>query len=574
LEKLISWNSIKWVAAALVLFICLLGSGVILFFNLVTAPTRLIAEGDQAFWRSRFVNAEQSYQRALDASRQSSQQAKAYTRLCRLYLYQLQYSQALLNCQSAVDINSSSSEAEAQLAYTFLHLGALETAINHGQRALKLDSSNSSAAGYVAEILAEMERAAGSTDYAQSLSIAQYAVEQDPANPEAQRILGYIFELQGDTIQAAAAYQQAVLLVPGFYAFYIDLGDAESSLGNVAAAFNAYNFALMLNPDCESALRGRGWIWLAVENPYQAKLDFNKALRLDSTDASAWSGMGWSLLGEDARDDARRSFEQALALDANNLKAQEGLGNLDVYAQIETGTAGDIQTIPEAAIKTEVISDKVSFRQAIAAAVQVYAFNNSLEITNICSGVIISPDGYILTNAHCIGDSKSQVLLNNLGVVGIGYLVDAKKSPEHIYRAKVLEVDYKLDAALLKINADWTGNVLTKELTLPYVTIGDSEKLQAGDPVWSIGFPGMGGETLTITQGVASGFAERDGSSWIKTDLMTGPGSSGGMVVNEQGELIGLHTQSWADQGESSSRLSAERPINDLRHLWENLLSP
>ena len=82
----------------------------------------------------------------------------------------------------------------------------------------------------------------------------------------------------------------------------------------------------------------------------------------------------------------------------------------------------------------------------------------------------------------------------------------------------------------------------------------------------------MGGETLTITQGVISGFADLNGLSWIKTDLMTGPGNSGAMVINSSGELIGIHTQSWSDQSQSSSRLAIERPINTVRGMIDAVL--
>lgn len=148
------------------------------------------------------------------------------------------------------------------------------------------------------------------------------------------------------------------------------------------------------------------------------------------------------------------------------------------------------------------------------------------------SGVIISADGYIVTNNHVIkGAEKLEVTLNN------------NKS----YNAKVIGADENTDIALLKIEAK----------DLPVITFGDSDGLKVGEWVLAVGNPF--GFTSTVTAGIVSakardiGEAVSSGSrsleSFIQTDAAVNPGNSGGALVNTNGELVGINTAIYSNTG-------------------------
>ena len=134
------------------------------------------------------------------------------------------------------------------------------------------------------------------------------------------------------------------------------------------------------------------------------------------------------------------------------------------------------------------------------------------------SGVIVTPDGYIITNNHVVDNSQElSVTLNN----------------NKTYEAKIIGTDPKTDIALLKIEADED---------LPVVTFGDSDDAKIGEWVLAVGNPFN--LTSTVTAGIISA-KSRDltgGQSFIQTDAAVNPGNSGGALVNTKGELIGINT--------------------------------
>ncbi len=134
------------------------------------------------------------------------------------------------------------------------------------------------------------------------------------------------------------------------------------------------------------------------------------------------------------------------------------------------------------------------------------------------SGVIITPDGHIVTNHHVIANaSKLQVTLNN------------NKS----YEAVVVGSDENTDIALLKIEP---------EQPLPYLAFGDSDNTKIGEWVLAVGNPFN--LTSTVTAGIVSAKARNLGrnQSFIQTDAAVNPGNSGGALVNTNGDLVGINT--------------------------------
>ncbi len=165
------------------------------------------------------------------------------------------------------------------------------------------------------------------------------------------------------------------------------------------------------------------------------------------------------------------------------------------------------------------------------------------------SGVIISEDGYIVTNNHVIKDATEiEITLNN------------KKS----YTAKLIGTDSKMDIALLKINADEK---------LPYTTFANSDSVKIGEWVLAVGNPYN--LTSTVTAGIISAKARNlDTSgiqSFIQTDAAVNPGNSGGALVNTRGELIGINTMISSPTG-SYTGYSFAIPSNNARKIIEDLM--
>ncbi|WP_026944281.1 DegQ family serine endoprotease [Helicobacter rodentium] len=137
------------------------------------------------------------------------------------------------------------------------------------------------------------------------------------------------------------------------------------------------------------------------------------------------------------------------------------------------------------------------------------------------SGVIISKDGYIVTNNHVI-DGADKILV-------------AMPESNKEYEAKVIGKDAKSDLAIIKINAN----------NLPFLKFSSSNDLQVGDVVFAIGNPFGVGES--ITQGIISalnksGIGINDYENFIQTDASINPGNSGGALVDSRGGLIGINT--------------------------------
>jgi serine protease Do len=160
------------------------------------------------------------------------------------------------------------------------------------------------------------------------------------------------------------------------------------------------------------------------------------------------------------------------------------------------------------------------------------------------SGSIISPDGIILTNSHVASDPDPAYQPDALG---IALTIRSDQPPEPTYLAEVLAIDYQLDLAVIQITTDLDGRPVDPEqLNLTYVAIGDSDVLDLGDLVRILGYPGIGGETITFTEGVVSGFTLEqgvEGRAWVKTDATIAGGNSGGLAANEGGQIVGVPTQ-------------------------------
>jgi hypothetical protein len=161
------------------------------------------------------------------------------------------------------------------------------------------------------------------------------------------------------------------------------------------------------------------------------------------------------------------------------------------------------------------------------------------------SGSVVSPSGQILTNAHVVW-SDPTCTYEQLGVAVVSAI---DEPPSLLYLADVVALDDTLDLAVVQIVSDINGNPVG-DLDLPHIAIGDSDGVELGDPLRILGFPGIGGDTITFTRGAVSGFVAQRGiddtRAWIKTDATIAGGNSGGIAANEAGELVAVPTTAGA----------------------------
>jgi Do/DeqQ family serine protease len=167
------------------------------------------------------------------------------------------------------------------------------------------------------------------------------------------------------------------------------------------------------------------------------------------------------------------------------------------------------------------------------------------------SGVIVSTDGYIMTNKHVVGDRNAEVSV---------VLPDKRE-----LKAKIIGVDEWTDIAVLKIDARG----------LPVLPWGDSSKLKVAEWVLAIGNPFQLNQTVTL--GIVSALGRSLGGNlatyedFIQTDAAINPGNSGGALINARGELIGINTAIFSETG-GYQGIGFAVPSNLARHVMDDLV--
>ncbi|MDR1968191.1 MAG: DegQ family serine endoprotease [Burkholderiaceae bacterium] len=161
------------------------------------------------------------------------------------------------------------------------------------------------------------------------------------------------------------------------------------------------------------------------------------------------------------------------------------------------------------------------------------------------SGFIISPDGFIMTNAHVV-DGADEVIVT---------LTDKRE-----FKARIIGADKRTDVAVVRIDA--TG--------LPAVRIGDVGRLRAGE--WVLAFGSPFGLENTVTAGIVSA-KQRDTGDYlpfIQTDVAVNPGNSGGPLVNTRGQVVGINSQIYSRSG-GFMGISFAIPIDEAMRVSEQL---
>ena len=178
----------------------------------------------------------------------------------------------------------------------------------------------------------------------------------------------------------------------------------------------------------------------------------------------------------------------------------------------------------------------------------------------IGSGVLVSPEGHTITNAHVITDPRTGELVREVTI---------QLSDKQEFQAKIIGFDRSTDVAVLKIEADEP---------LPYVSLANSDRLEVGDVVFAAGNPlGIG---MTVTMGIISatkrselGVLDEVGSyeNFIQTDAAINRGNSGGPLLDSRGRLIGINTAIISQTG-SSIGIGLAIPVNMVKKVLTDLV--
>jgi serine protease Do len=166
------------------------------------------------------------------------------------------------------------------------------------------------------------------------------------------------------------------------------------------------------------------------------------------------------------------------------------------------------------------------------------------------SGVIVSANGYILTNNHVVDKAQDVTVI---------------MPDRHEYKARVVGADAKTDLAVVKVDAG----------ALDPITIGNSEKVQVGDYVLAVGNPFGIGKTVTMGIVSATGRANlgiEDYEDFIQTDAAINHGNSGGALVNDRGELIGINTAILGNGSEGNQGIGFAVPVNVARSVMDQII--
>lgn len=174
------------------------------------------------------------------------------------------------------------------------------------------------------------------------------------------------------------------------------------------------------------------------------------------------------------------------------------------------------------------------------------------KIQGLGSGVIVSKNGYILTNYHVVAGAEE---------------IEIQLSDNRVFPGTIAGLDSLSDVAVIKI----TGNVPSD---LPVAFLGNSEKLQVGEWVGAIGNPFS--LTSTITSGIVSALGRRVGAeltyqNFIQTDAAINPGNSGGALVTVDGAVIGINTLIFSETG-GFMGIGFAIPVNMARKVMEDLI--
>ena len=178
------------------------------------------------------------------------------------------------------------------------------------------------------------------------------------------------------------------------------------------------------------------------------------------------------------------------------------------------------------------------------------------------SGVIVDPDGYIVTNAHVIERATRIEVELSLAATGSASGTSVLRRRGRVVGAQIVAIDHETDVAVIKIEAK----------ALPVLAFGDSEALRPGQIVLAFGSP-LGLEssvTLGVVSAVARQLTPEDPMIYVQTDAPINPGNSGGALVDTEGRLVGISTLIYSQSG-GNEGIGFAAPSNIVRNVFAQI---
>ena len=242
-----------------------------------------------------------------------------------------------------------------------------------------------------------------------------------------------------------------------------------------------------------------------------------------------------------------------LNLNASDLGVAKALSN--AFADISEEVSPSVVTITsEHVYKHPAMDQYKGFQEMFPK--QLWPFfpdgDREMKSTSLGSGIIITEDGYILTNNHVIEKGEN---------------IKVQISDNKEYDAEIIGADPETDVALIKVDAK----------NLKPIKMGNSDKIRVGEWVLAIGSPFSGSLSQTVTQGIISAVGRssvglNNYENFIQTDAAINPGNSGGALVNLDGELIGMNS-AIASRSGGNQGIGFAIPVNLVNRIVEDLQS-
>jgi hypothetical protein len=198
-----------------------------------------------------------------------------------------------------------------------------------------------------------------------------------------------------------------------------------------------------------------------------------------------------------------------------------------------------------------------ALQRGMLATVKLLVIDSDLNVIGTCSGTHLG-GGVIVTNFHCVGHTdlygaddtgmglQNGDFYNSDGLIGVAPTKDPKKVPDPTYMAKVIASNPDVDVAVVKINGMIDdSSSLPSAIPIVAMTLADSDKVNPGDPIHVVGYPGAGGDLITYTEGKVAGYYNQTGGAdpdSFKVTAAINPGNSGGLAMNDDGNQVGIPT--------------------------------
>ncbi|RLT32826.1 MAG: serine protease [Chloroflexi bacterium] len=224
-------------------------------------------------------------------------------------------------------------------------------------------------------------------------------------------------------------------------------------------------------------------------------------------------------------------------------------------------------TRPSSAEQTQ----PVTVQDVIGATVRIGVLDAGWQEVGHGSGSIIDSRGLILTNFHVIGNNETGQYHNRDGVSYIYVTLNPRDPPKLQFISQVVDADPGKDIAVLRIIATTNGEPPADCLDLPQVTLDTKSQVEIGNKLTSVGYSGVGGDTISIASGQVVGFENFSMSNLntrsyeaIKYDASDSRGSSGGPIVNELNQQVAIVFAGNSDQGDSLGYARSIQLADDL----------